>query len=554
MTQECNQDKRQTNSTPDSSSGIVSDYHGVTNSEISEGPKPTRNSPGWQNRLRPITTPSPTNTQSKRFLKKTTDTFSPEKHAPQENEIYQNICEINKILEPIEEKLSHLTTKQEAGEIKKGGRLKKQVSSLFQPSPTHTLTKPHKSKPHSKCTSTNSSTNDTLKNFSFDSLTDGVTTHIFSYLLSNQLCKCAMVNKRWYQLVWNPRLWASIQINSYRVDADAAMRSLTRALSIDDSRVCLIVQSIELSNCRRLTDRGIFTIAKRCPELKELVLDACPEVTNIAIFEVVSRCTNLELLSVAGCQYVTCISLTPEANLQASAYGKQVYLHHLDMSDCCNVDDSSLQIIATYLSNLMHLYLRRCLKISDIGVQYVATYCPKLQELSVSDCPKISDLGLRDISRLGNNLKYLSIAKCRKVSDAGIKCLTSNCTKIRYLNIRGCEKISEEGLIFLSSMCSKLKSIDVGSCHSAVTDNSLVALARNCRHLKRLSIRECRKVTDGGLKDFSIEVRHLQQINIIDCSLTSSSFKALSQHCNDCIIEYNDSGFCNSLIKSFHCI
>jgi len=47
-----------------------------------------------------------------------------------------------------------------------------------------------------------------------------------------------------------------------------------------------------------------------------------------------------ECKSIAGCTHVTCISLTPEANIQACTYGKQIDLRYLDMSECHNLQDS----------------------------------------------------------------------------------------------------------------------------------------------------------------------------------------------------------------------
>ena len=227
--------------------------------------------------------------QFRKNTKKFNAAFSPEKTF--ETSVYQNFGEMNAFLEPIDEKFCHTN---QSSDKSKAGKLKKQVKLLF----THS----HSSiKSHTHSSSTASATNDTLKeNLSFGSFSDSVITHIFSFLLSNQLCKCAMVCKRWYQLVWNPRLWSHIKIHSYKLEMDKAIKSITRALSIDELKVCLIVQSIDLSHCRSLTDKGLFTLARRCIELKELTLDSCIQITNISIFEIVSRCTNLELLSVAG--------------------------------------------------------------------------------------------------------------------------------------------------------------------------------------------------------------------------------------------------------------
>ena len=84
------------------------------------------------------------------------------------------------------------------------------------------------------------------------------------------------------------------------VDLDKALRTLTKRLSFETPTVCVMVERIILSGCDKLTDRGLLTVANRCPELSYLDIHSCPEITNIALFEVVSKCVNLETLNVAG--------------------------------------------------------------------------------------------------------------------------------------------------------------------------------------------------------------------------------------------------------------
>ena len=134
----------------------------------------------------------------------------------------------------------------------------------------------------------------------FDVVPDNVITCILSSLSSDDLCRCAKVCRRWYKLVWNPVLWTSISISNRFVDVDRAMKSLTKILSCNTPTVCVFVESINLRQCERLTDRGLYIIARRCPELRQLVLDGCFNITNIALFEVVSNCVNLKYLSVSG--------------------------------------------------------------------------------------------------------------------------------------------------------------------------------------------------------------------------------------------------------------
>ena len=137
----------------------------------------------------------------------------------------------------------------------------------------------------------------------FSRLPDSALSCVFSHLNSDVLCRCARVCRRWWRVAWNPTLWRYIRIEGATdatINVDKALKALTRRLSFDTPTVCVMIESICLTGNVHLTDKGLYTIARRCPELRCLDIHGCADVTNIALFEVVSRCVNLEQLNVAG--------------------------------------------------------------------------------------------------------------------------------------------------------------------------------------------------------------------------------------------------------------
>ena len=139
-----------------------------------------------------------------------------------------------------------------------------------------------------------------LKSSVFDLLTDDVIVNIFSNLPTDQLCRCSRVCSRWYRLSWDPLLWKRIVINSDKINVDKALKYLTKRLSYNTPTVCVIVERIILSGCERLSNKGLHTIAKRCPELRHLEIQGCANVTNDSLFEIASYCVNLEYLDATG--------------------------------------------------------------------------------------------------------------------------------------------------------------------------------------------------------------------------------------------------------------
>lgn len=146
-----------------------------------------------------------------------------------------------------------------------------------------------------------------------DLLPDHTLLQIFSHLSTNQLCRCARVCRRWYNLAWDPRLWGTIRLTGELLHVDRAIRVLTHRLCQDTPNVCLTLETVMVNGCKRLTDRGLYVLAQCCPELRRLEVAGCYNISNDAVFEVVSRCPNLEHLNLSGKKetkqttYSTCV-------------------------------------------------------------------------------------------------------------------------------------------------------------------------------------------------------------------------------------------------------
>lgn len=138
-------------------------------------------------------------------------------------------------------------------------------------------------------------------NSSFACISDHLLRLVLSHLPAPDLCRSARVCKRWYRVAWTPALWTRLNFDAKRaVDADKGLRAVSKILSYATYPLCTAVEHVVVRNSSSLTDRGVFTLAKRCPELRSIDIRGCTRVTNMAVFELVSRCLNLEQLNVSG--------------------------------------------------------------------------------------------------------------------------------------------------------------------------------------------------------------------------------------------------------------
>lgn len=147
--------------------------------------------------------------------------------------------------------------------------------------------------------------------------------HIFSYLSSAQLVLCSRVCRRWHVLAWEPQLWSVVSLSGESVPADRALKvtacrpvftqcsqlltcrltnvqGITRTLGRASPPFCHSVERVMLNNCYQLSDRGLQTLSRRCPEMKHVELRGCHLITDGGVLELVTRSVHLKHLDVSG--------------------------------------------------------------------------------------------------------------------------------------------------------------------------------------------------------------------------------------------------------------
>lgn len=368
----------------------------------------------------------------------------------------------------------------------------------------------------------------------FDALSNDVIIKIFQWLDTYDLLVLATVCRRFEKLIWDPALWKTVGLKGDDVNGDKALNCILRRLADQSGEKSSSVERVMLSDGCKLTEKGIQSIVRRCPNITHLQAQFCNSLTNQSMFDIVTKCTNLQHLDVTGCSMISCISLNAGIDTP-----RKLLLQYLDLTDCGALDDTGLKTIIKNCPLLIYLYLRRCCMLTDMSLKYLPKFCIALKELSVSDCLNVTDFGLYELAKLGQTLRYLSVAKCQ-VSDVGLKYLARRCYKLRYLNCRGCEAISDDSIIVLARSCSRLRSLDIGKCD--VSDAGCFALAESCPNLKKLSLKNCDMVSDQGIKYLSYYCRGLQQLNIQDCQITAEGYLSVKKFCRRCVIQHNNIG------------
>ncbi len=127
--------------------------------------------------------------------------------------------------------------------------------------------------------------------------------------------------------------------------------------------LCIIHRSIlrlDLTQCKQITDVGLWSIAKHCTSIVHLILSCCNMITSDGIRALSLKCNKVKTL---------------------------------DLSYCYLVDDISLTVIAAGSWKLEKIILTACHKITDNGVNRVATGLGNhIQVLDCRGCTNVGEL------------------------------------------------------------------------------------------------------------------------------------------------------------------
>lgn len=146
------------------------------------------------------------------------------------------------------------------------------------------------------------------------------------------------------------------------------------------------IQSLDLSCCNQIDDRGLQFLAKGCKTLRYLNLSFCPQLTSKGLCHLSKGCSLLKVLSLRGCDR---ISDNGVVALSQGCHG----LVSLNLSLCNMLSDRTPLAISEGCSKLQALSFEGLKYITEEGICGVARRCPGLMMANFTGC-KITRGGL----------------------------------------------------------------------------------------------------------------------------------------------------------------
>ncbi|VAH00219.1 unnamed protein product [Triticum turgidum subsp. durum] len=253
-----------------------------------------------------------------------------------------------------------------------------------------------------------------------------------------------------------------------------------KGLYVLSSRCSLLVD-LTLSFCSCIDDSGLACLAY-CKKLVSLRLNSIPQITSIGLFSIAVGCTSLSALHLIGCEKIDSVEWL-------EYLGRDGSLEELVVKNCQGINHHDFIKFGSGWMKLQKFEFEGkrgrydCLT-SD--VVYDSSYDAHSMDLYDFCCESLKDLRL---------------ARIETWPEVGLRVVLGKCKTLEKLCLEYVCALNDIDMIALSRSCSNLKSIslwlnlqryssDVNYCETrtSFTDNSLYALALNCRMLQMIDL------------------------------------------------------------------
>uniref|UniRef100_A0A1B6J468 F-box domain-containing protein n=1 Tax=Homalodisca liturata TaxID=320908 RepID=A0A1B6J468_9HEMI len=279
----------------------------------------------------------------------------------------------------------------------------------------------------------------------FSILSDEIVLMILQWLPKRTLSVCAMVCQRWRRVVYDESLWERIDLTNQVLRPDQVGYVLQRNPAIlRMSQVEVVsplfkeiastmedflchVQYLDLSMAL-ISPKDLAELLGKCRDLKKLSLEHCITDTNVCLS--IAANTELEVLNMSQCYQLDVAGLEEILVNCTELLELNLAWTRLD-SDCIDV------VCKLVNENIRQLNLSGCLKfMKDSHVKELVSRCSCITQLDLSDCTELTEASLEAISKYLCDIEQLSFSRCYNILPNRYVKLV-NIKSLQYLNIFG---------------------------------------------------------------------------------------------------------------------
>ncbi|XP_047049649.1 F-box/LRR-repeat protein 14-like [Lolium rigidum] len=245
---------------------------------------------------------------------------------------------------------------------------------------------------------------------------------------------------------------------------------------------CSSLIDLTLSFCSYIDDSGLGCLAY-CKTLVSLRLISAPQIMSIGLFSVAVGCLSLSALHLIDCEKIDTVEWL-------EYLGRNGSLEELVVKNCRRINHHDLLMFGSGWMKLQKFEFEKKRGRFDLlpcDEVFDSTYDAHITDIYDFCCESLKDLRLAHI---------------KTWPEIGLRVVLGKCKALENLSLEYVLALNDNDIVALSRTCSNLKSISLGlnlqhyssdisywETRTSFTDNSLYALALNCRMLQIVDLK-----------------------------------------------------------------
>ncbi|KOS22443.1 SCF E3 ubiquitin ligase complex F-box protein grrA [Escovopsis weberi] len=130
-------------------------------------------------------------------------------------------------------------------------------------------------------------------------------------------------------------------------------------------------------------------------------------------------------------------------------------------------------------------------------------------------------------------IKRLNLAALASDVNDGTVIPLAVCSRVERLTLTNCRKLTDNGLIALVENNASLLALDISN-DKHITEQSIYAIAANCKRLQGLNISGCENISNESMINLAQNCRFIKRLKLNECSqLRDDAVLAFAEHCQN---------------------
>ncbi|CAD6992081.1 F-box/LRR-repeat protein 3 isoform X2 [Ceratitis capitata] len=248
-----------------------------------------------------------------------------------------------------------------------------------------------------------------------------------------------------------------------------------------------------------------------------LIISFCPQLKALIFYN------SLNDDSIKKLQHLKCLrslALSDNQMLTGENINQFSYITELNLCGCNKLTSHNLVGILQYLEHLSRLDIRESVRPTPDIYTALAIHCQKIEVLKMS-CPNVPFKIISHLPRLSELTLVDRVSSCFKKKSMLLELAAYRANQMQLLEIISRDTLRFQHMVLISHL-ENLRVLSITS--NLAVDDEALNLFCNLIKLEKLTLKECKAVSDEGLSRLLSHCKQLHYINVQFCLKITNQF------------------------------